>query len=115
MVNVLISGANGRMGKKVFEAAATSDKVNAICGVDLSQSLSPDFPIYASFNDVKEKVEVVVDFSAPANLDNILNFCLKNKVGAVLCATGYSEGDVKRLKTQAKRLPFSVREICRLE
>ena len=102
MVNVLISGANGRMGKKVFEAAATSDKVSAICGVDLAANLSEDFPIYASFNDVKEKVDVVVDFSAPSNLDNILTFCKNKGVNAVLCATGYSEDDIKKIENASK-------------
>ena len=102
MVNVLISGANGRMGKKVFEAAATSDKVGAICGVDLVANLSENFPIYASFNDVKEKVDVVVDFSAPSNLDNILTFCKNKSVNAVLCATGYSEEDLKKIENASK-------------
>ena len=34
MINVLISGANGRMGKKVFEAAEKSTAVKAVCGID---------------------------------------------------------------------------------
>ena len=105
MVNILISGANGRMGKKVFEAAALSDKVKAVCGVDLVENLTNnDFPIYKSFDDVKEKVDVVVDFSAPANLNNILSFCKKSGVSAVLCATGYTEEDVKNLEAASKEI-----------
>ena len=75
MVNILISGANGRMGKKVFEAASLSDKVNAICGVDLIENLNDEsFPVQKNFSDVKENVDVVVDFSAPSNLDNIFDW-----------------------------------------
>lgn len=104
MVNILISGANGRMGKKVFEAAAASDKVKAVCGVDLVRSPVGDFPVYTNFNDVKEKVDAVVDFSSPANLDNILTFCKNNKIGAVLCATGYSEKDIEKIGEASKSI-----------
>ena len=61
MINLLITGANGRMGKKVFESALNSDKLKAVCGVDLIENLSnPDFPVYSSFDCVKEKIDVVV-------------------------------------------------------
>lgn len=105
MVNILISGANGRMGKKVFESASLSDRVNAVCGVDLAENLSnPEFPVYASFNDVKEKVDVVVDFSAPANLDNILAFAKSNLCPAVLCATGYTDADIEKINSASKSI-----------
>ncbi len=105
MVKILISGANGRMGRKVFEAATSSDRVTAVCGVDLAENLSnPEFPVYASFNNVKEKVDVIVDFSAPANLDNILAFALSNSIPAVLCATGYSESDVAKIKDASNKI-----------
>lgn len=103
MINVLISGANGRMGKKVFEAAIKSQTVKAVCGVDLFENLSnPEFPVYASFKDIKEKVDVVVDFSAPATLDNILEFCLAKGVPAVLCATGYTNEHVQKVKVASE-------------
>ena len=72
MTNILISGANGKMGKKVFEAAMLSNNVQAVCGVDLIENLAnSEFPIYSSFDKVTEKVDVVIDFSSPKNLDNI--------------------------------------------
>ena len=39
MVNVLISGALGRMGKKVYEAIFANEQVNAICGVDIKEDI----------------------------------------------------------------------------
>lgn len=105
MINLLITGANGRMGKKVFEASLLSDKVKAVCGVDLTENFSnPDFPVYSNFDNVCEKVDVLVDFSAPQSLDNILAFCLKNNVPAVLCATGYTQVDVDKLTKASEKV-----------
>ena len=107
MINVLINGANGKMGKKVLESAQKNSNVKAVCGVDMTCDCSnPAFPIYDSFDKVKEQVSVVIDFSAPACLDNILEFCLKNNVPAILCSTGYSVEQVEKIKDYSKKLPL---------
>ena len=98
MVKILISGALGRMGKKVFEACSLNNNANAICGVDLKDDLSnANFPVYSSFDLVKETPDVIVDFSSPANLDNILSYITDKNIPAVLCATGYSEQDLEKI------------------
>ena len=103
MVNVLISGANGKMGKKVFEASLYSQNLKAVCGVDLIENLSnKDFPIYSSFDKVTEKIDVVIDFSSPKNLDNIVAFANKTGANAVLCATGYTTEDIEKINALSK-------------
>ncbi len=105
MVNVLINGANGRMGKKVFEACTLSQNVKAICGVDLIENLTnPDFPVYKNFNDVKEKIDVIIDFSAPASLDAVLNFAINNSCSAVLCSTGYTEEHIQKINVASQKI-----------
>ena len=105
MVNVLIHGANGRMGKKVFEACQNDDNVMAKCGIDLVENLSnPDFPIYSSFSCVKEKVDVVIDFSSPACLDTVLEYVTSNSCSAVLCTTGYTAEQVDKIKEASKKV-----------
>ena len=105
MIKVLISGALGRMGKKLYDSFALSDKATAVCGVDLKEDIScPDYPVYASFADVKEKVDVVVDFSSPLNLNNVLDFCVKNKIPAVLCATGCTAEQIEQIKETSKSI-----------
>ena len=107
MVSVLINGASGRMGKKVFEAAELSSNVKAVCGVDLTENLSnANFPIYDRFDSVKEKIDVVVDFSSPKSLDAVLNYCISNSCPAVLCSTGYTEDDINKIKTASEKIAF---------
>ena len=105
MAKILISGANGRMGKKVKEASDLNEFSTAVCGIDIACDFSnPNFPIYDSFDKVKEQVEVVVDFSAPACLNAVLDYCLKNNCPAVLCTTGYSELDIEKINSASKKI-----------
>ncbi len=105
MINLLISGANGRMGKKVYEAVCNADGIVAVCGVDLAENLTnPNYPVYSGFDKIKEQVDVIVDFSAPASLDNILNFCLSKNIPAVLCATGYTAEQVEKIKNASQKI-----------
>ncbi len=106
MSNLLICGALGRMGKKVYEASLNSS-LTAVCGVDRFEDKSnSNFPIYSSLNDVKENVDVIIDFSAPASLPQILEYAVKNNVPAILCATGYSADDEKAVLEASKIVPL---------
>ena len=105
MVNVIINGAMGRMGKKVKEAVLSFKDVNAVCGVDMREDFSDkDFPVYSSFDDVTEKADVIIDFSAPACLPSVLSYAEKNKTGAVICTTGLTESDVKLIENAAEKI-----------
>ena len=105
MVKVLINGALGKMGKKVFEACASEDNVVAVCGVDRFCDFSNEkFPVYDSFESVKEDVDVVIDFSAPVTLKGLLDFCLNKNVNAVLCTTGYTEEDLSSIKNASEKM-----------
>lgn len=105
MIKVLISGALGRMGKKLYDAFSLSDKATAVCGIDLNEDFScENYPVYSSFDNVKETVDVVVDFSSPKNLDNVLGYCEKHGVPAVLCATGCTAEQIEKIKETSKKI-----------
>lgn len=92
MINVLISGANGKMGKKVFEHLLNSTTSFALCGVDREENFNnPNFPIYSSFDKVQKKADVIIDFSVNENAKNVLSYAIKTNTPVVLCTTGYSE------------------------
>lgn len=103
MLNVLISGALGRMGRKVYEASKNYGDVNVVAGVDVKED-NIGFPVYSSFLSVKEKADVIIDFSAKSNLDNLLTYAKKEKINAVLCATGYDEQDIEKINSASKEI-----------
>lgn len=105
MVNILIHGALGRMGKKVLEASLCDTEVNAVCGVDRFEDLTDkNFPVYDGFNKVSEKVDVVIDFSSPVTLGSVLSFAKNTGAKLVLCTTGYTQEDINAINDASKEI-----------
>ena len=105
MINILISGIFGHMGRNVYEIVKEDADTQCICGVDLKNGNLDDVPVYDSFSKVKEIPDVIIDFSSAANLKNILNFAEKKNCAIVLCATGYTEEDLKTINSASKKMP----------
>ena len=102
MVNVAIVGCNGKMGYFVAEAVKNNPETQTLFGVDAYGENKHDFTVYPSFDGVKEKPDVIIDFSNPAALDGMLDFAVKNGVPCVICTTGYSPEQVTRIRKAAE-------------
>ncbi|MBQ3596705.1 MAG: 4-hydroxy-tetrahydrodipicolinate reductase [Clostridia bacterium] len=105
MVNILISGALGRMGNKVYLAAKSDQNTTPVCGVDRFLDVSnKDFPVYDSFDKVYHNIDVVIDFSVPSNLDSVLDFAISKRIPVVLCTTGYSQEQITKIESASKKI-----------
>ncbi len=103
-MNVLLCGACGKMGRNVAEAVKQAEGMTVVCGVDLFPSPMP-FPVYKSFADVTESVDVIIDFSSVNGLAERLAYCKAKNIGIVLASTGYSEEDLKLIAETSKVIP----------
>ena len=104
MTRVLLSGALGRMGKVITELGSDREDLEIIAGID-RVSGNTSFPIYSSFNDVKENPNVIIDFSNPAALNDLLTFAKKNNTPVIICTTGYSDEQKKEIEEASKSIP----------
>ena len=46
MTNILLSGANGNMGRAVTRTVENNDKVKITAGYDINTVKNSDFPVY---------------------------------------------------------------------
>lgn len=106
MVSILISGIMGHMGRNVLELAQADSAVKVLCGVDLSAGELCGVPVYAGFDGVAEKADVVIDFSSAANLGNVLAYAKRTGAAVILAATGYTEAQLKQIDEAAKEIPL---------
>ena len=67
MIRILLCGACGKMGGNVLSLLEGDKEAVAVCGVDLYPK-EIGIPVYQSFQDVKEDVDVIIDFSSPIGL-----------------------------------------------
>ncbi len=105
MVKIAISGALGKMGKKVKEACDAFDSVKPIFGIDIKENLNDaNFPIYDSFEKTEDVPNVIIDFSSPHSLKGLISYAEKVNAGLVLCTTGYDKDDLDMIATASEKI-----------
>ena len=100
MTKILICGAAGKMGGNVLSLLDGDCEAKAVCGVDRFPK-EMEIPVYSTFAQVKEEIDVVVDFSSAENLKERLKFVKERKIGIVLASTGFTERDLKLIDEYA--------------
>ena len=105
MINVLIYGIGGKMGANVISAINDTDDVQVVCGVDKFAPETVKVPVYESAQNVQEKVDVLIDFSRPDALNDILAFAEKSGCALVLATTGYSAEQQAKIDAMSEKVP----------
>ena len=106
MINVLINGVNGRMGQEVLKAINNSQDFEVSCGTDIIDNSSSPFPIYTNVSLIKEKIDVIIDFSIPDATMNILEYAMENRIPIVIATTGFSEEQLNKISEYSKIIPI---------
>lgn len=104
MTKILLNGALGKMGQAVEACVNTRDDVIIAAGVDIAQG-ERIYPVYSCFIDVQEAVDVIVDFSNPLVLDDMLAYAFAHRTPVIICTTGFSDAQVAKIKDAAKTIP----------
>ncbi len=105
MINVLINGFNGKMGQEVFKSITNSSEFNVCCGVDRINKTDLTIPIYPNYMKIKEKVDVIIDFSVPESTFNALKYAKDNNIPIVIATTGFSPNELNLIKKFSNHIP----------
>ncbi len=105
MMRIILCGCNGKMGKAVTEAVAKRDDCTIVAGVDIWCESRYGYPVYARFSDVDKEADVIIDFSDPSLLSDLLSYAVKANIPCVECTTGFAQQHVQMLKNAAERIP----------
>ncbi len=105
MVRILLHGCCGRMGHMITEIAAKDDRVRIEAGVDAFGSQYGAYPVYRTLDEVREKADVLVDFSNASAAEGVFAYCVKKSLPIVLCTTGLSEKQLKDLEKVSESVP----------
>ncbi len=103
-MKIILCGACGRMGGEVTRLCEERGET-VVCGVDISPKPVP-YPLYPSFEKVKEEADVIIDFSSAAGLKERLLFAEIRRLPILLAATGYSAEDEALVKEFSARIPI---------
>lgn len=102
-MKILLSGALGNMGNEVIKSLKEEDEI--ICGFDREEK-NKNFPVYNDIEKIKEKADVIIDFSNPKATLEILKYAKKTNTPIVIATTGFNDGESKIIEEYSKELPI---------
>lgn len=105
MKKILLTGCGGRMGKVVAQLCQARDDFQVAAGVDPALPKCT-FPVYARCSDVKESVDVLIDFSFHSAIVDILDFAVSRKIPAVIATTGFTKEELARIEAAEQQIPI---------
>lgn len=105
MVNIAICGANGKMGKTIYNCVKNRDNIKIVGGIDVNTDKYADFEIVSSPRELSTKPDVIVDYSHPSVLKSLLEYCLTTGTPVVLATTGYSDEQINEIKKASEQIP----------
>lgn len=106
MINILLTGCNGRMGKAVAESVANNDQCNIVAGIDVNDAnATSQFPTFLSIEEYKGKCDVIVDFSFHTATKAILDYAIERNIPVVIATTGHTEEETQYIKNSSEKIP----------
>ncbi|MBQ1555368.1 MAG: 4-hydroxy-tetrahydrodipicolinate reductase [Clostridia bacterium] len=104
MTKIILCGCNGKMGAAMTGIVGERSDCEIVAGVDINTTSLNGYQVYADIADVKETADAIVDFSHPAALDSILAYAVDKQIPAILCTTGYSDGQLAQIKEASEKV-----------
>lgn len=105
MTKIAITGACGRMGRVI--STLVNDRVDTIvsAGIDKLAEKYSSFDVVKSVFDLPEKPDVLIDFSHPSALPDLLSYCKMNSVPLVIGTTGYTDEEKQQITAASAQIP----------
>ena len=102
MVRIIMNGCNGHMGQVIYGLAAQDPEAEIVAGVDLEDKGLCACPVFTELEKCDVPADVLIDFSSAKATDSVLEYCGSRKLPLVLCTTGLSEEQLKKVEETAK-------------
>lgn len=104
MTKAIMHGCNGHMGQVISGLIAQDDSIELVAGIDISDHISNPYPVYKNIWDCDIKADAVIDFASPKAVDTLLDYCVEKQIPCVLCTTGLSEEQLKKVKEASEKV-----------
>lgn len=97
-------GCNGRMGQVISNLVAQDENAKIVAGVDVFDDGRNPYPVFKNLEECTVAADAVIDFSSPKSLDELIRVSKKRNLPLVLCTTGYSDEDIKKIEEASKEV-----------
>lgn len=101
MIKIGVYGANGRIGKKLVEYLKSEVMTNISLGYAYSRS-----DAHASLDDLFTNSDIIIDFSSPEGLSNLIELCKIHNMPLISGTTGINDYINIKLQDASKIIPI---------
>lgn len=105
MTKIILNGCNGKMGQVITRLASEDESLEIVAGFDIIKTKENNYPVFTSPDEFEGEADVVIDFSHPDSLENILAFCRKRRLPIIVCTTGLSNSQKNMMEAASKEIP----------
>ncbi len=103
MVKVIMHGCNGAMGQVITGLAEEMEDLQIVAGIDLNDIRKNGYPVFSSLEACSVEADVIVDFASAKAVDGLLDYCGAHQMPVVLCTTGLSEEQIRKVEETSRR------------
>lgn len=104
MVRIVVSGALGRMGKRIVDLARRDPDFEVVAGTELEAK--PDLNIVSDLNEVKKEYDCVIEFTTPKATIEHARIAAEKKKSMVIGTTGLSDEEINTIEKASKAIPI---------
>ncbi len=105
MIRILLNGCNGKMGQIIAKTCMYKEGMSVVAGIDTVVLPGNPFPVYSDTSQVKEQVDVIIDFSHPSALASILEYATEKSYPIVIATTGHSDEQKLLIENASHTIP----------
>lgn len=105
MINIMLSGCNGKMGRVITEIVKCDEYINIVCGIDIDTTKNYDYEVYNAPSGFTGKADVIIDFSHPSAFYPLMEYAKKSNTPIVVATTGLSKEQIEEIKESSNVIP----------
>ena len=104
MTKVIMSGCNGKMGQVITGICKEDADIEIVAGIDPYDGIKNDYPVFSNISLCDVDADVIIDFSNAKAVDDVLVYSVEKQGPVVLCTTGLSEEQLKKVEDASKKV-----------
>ena len=104
MVKVIMHGCNGHMGQVITQLVEKDPEIEIVAGIDLNDCRDNGYPVFTDIWACDVQADAVIDFCTAKATDTLLEYCEKRQIPVVLCTTGLTDEQIKKVEETSKHV-----------
>jgi 4-hydroxy-tetrahydrodipicolinate reductase len=105
MKRIVISGCSGKMGRVISHCIEERKDCKVVAGFDIMTESYSDFPIFKKPKEYVGEADVIIDFSHPSLIHDLLDYAVERNIPVVVSTTGFNKDQIDFIQETSRKIP----------